>query len=469
MLRQYVTSAVVMGMASVALGDLQIRQWNPNITSGYTIDDNERRIEITTGHATEVFKFEAYDDVTNEPETINEITVQSGAGTVLLAVIGDDGTGRTFGADNLKKLDLSGASSSTLVQVKIEADLGEEGPTIADTLADAGGLTSTFEVGGNLLDDLSITGDADGAIIVNGAGPHTGDITISGSAIDIQINGGFGNTIEVGGPLYAMTVNGNLMGNLELASVQGLVDVNGDIGSGNGNYFHVGELAAGGTIECENIVLDTPRERWLRIGPPEGGTDPQLGNVLVHSTVSGTVWFTAPFGGEFNAAWINAQAQADPEMSYGGVWFDAGTTDEMRMSVDSIERGWIAARHEARGEIILWSGMQPIPGEESAILSEHLSPPGAAGTTYWDVYLLTDGYPGSRIYVGGDMYGYIALGDWEGQVEIGGDLLYGPTTAYDIYAFDLVPGSSITVHGDVSGTIYFFRFGDSALLGPAMK
>ena len=129
-MHKYVTMTLAALLTTTTvLGDLRIEQWNPNITDGFTILEDERKITITTGHATEVFKFEAYDDVTNEPETINEISVQAGAGTVLLAVVGDyDGGGRTLGAADLKKLDLSGASSSTLVQVKISGDLAEDGP-----------------------------------------------------------------------------------------------------------------------------------------------------------------------------------------------------------------------------------------------------------------------------------------------------------------------------------------------------
>ena len=59
-MNRYAAVCVVLGAATVAVGDLRIRQWNPNITSGFTIDEPERTISITTGHATEVFKFEAY-------------------------------------------------------------------------------------------------------------------------------------------------------------------------------------------------------------------------------------------------------------------------------------------------------------------------------------------------------------------------------------------------------------------------
>ena len=154
-----------------------------------------------------MFKFEAYDDVTNLPETINEITVQSGAGTVLLAVIGDPSDGRTLGAADLEKLDLSGASSSTLVQVKIDADLGEDGPTKADSLAAAGGLTPVMEVGGNLLNDIELTASADGDIYVNGPGPHSGNISISGSAQDIEISNDFAGDVSIGGDLHDLTIN----------------------------------------------------------------------------------------------------------------------------------------------------------------------------------------------------------------------------------------------------------------------
>jgi hypothetical protein len=89
MSKVFTTALVVFVTSSLALGDVRIRQWNPNLTTGFTIEEPIRKITITAGHPTEVFKFEAYDDVTNLPETINEITVETGAGTVLLAVIGD--------------------------------------------------------------------------------------------------------------------------------------------------------------------------------------------------------------------------------------------------------------------------------------------------------------------------------------------------------------------------------------------
>jgi hypothetical protein len=127
MLRNATTLMLTVAVASQVFAELRIEQWNPNITEGFEISLARRTILITTGHPTEVFKFEAYDDSNNEPETINEISVQTGAGTVLLAVIGDPAGERTLGAADLEKLDLSQASSSTLVQVKIDTDLGEDG------------------------------------------------------------------------------------------------------------------------------------------------------------------------------------------------------------------------------------------------------------------------------------------------------------------------------------------------------
>jgi hypothetical protein len=122
----------------------EIRQWNPSIQGGFIIDEEFGTIRITAANETEVYKFEAFDPNDN-PIDITEITVDSGVGTVMVAVIGDPNEGRTLGAANLHRLDLSGASSSTLVQVKIDADLGEDGPTVGESLGAAGAGAPPFQ------------------------------------------------------------------------------------------------------------------------------------------------------------------------------------------------------------------------------------------------------------------------------------------------------------------------------------
>jgi hypothetical protein len=410
MSRLFTTALIVFVTTSLALGDLRIRQWNPNITTGFTIEEPIRKITITSGHPTEVFKFEAYDDVTNLPETINEISVEPGAGTVLLAVIGDPAGERTLGASSLKKLDLSAASDSTLVQVKIDADLGEDAPTAAESLGAAGGLTPLLDIGGNLLNNIELTEYADGDIYINGPGPHSGNITIGGWAQAIEINNDFAGDVSVGAELVRLSIEGGFTGSIDLgawvrfldigewlspspafirvagnavdislqsscggdiviggdASIlavygdfsgsieihgEGSVFIQGDVIDSGDNYVRIRE-APNGSFRCENMELTgAGPDEWLTFGP--GGL---VGaDISINGELSGVLCFEAPCEANVFARTINGAPQPDPNMPYGGICFRGGSLEGCYVRIqETFRQGWIFATRGATAAGIIW-------------------------------------------------------------------------------------------------------------------
>ena len=516
MLRLFTTALVVFVTTSLALGDLRIRQWNPNITTGFTIEEDIRKITITTGQPTEVFKFEAYDDVTNLPETINEITVQSGAGIVLLAVIGDPSGGRTLGASDLEKLDLSEASSSTLVQVKIDADLGEDGPTKADSLAAAGGLPAIMEVGGNLLNDIELTASADGDIYINGPGPHNGNISISGSAQDIEINNDFTGVVSIGADLEELLINGGFAGRLDIGGsvhyvdieawlspspayiyvggnawnilvqagsnpdtpVEGDIFIDGDIDHLNFWTDFAGSIDIGGTASVQVLggILDSG-ENYVRIGrldPFEhfecqdmelsGGPDqwltfgtggPVLGVISVHGELSGVLCVYGPSESSILVGDINAGPEPDPDMQYGGIYFAGSTSCDVTVT-GSLKQGWIfASGYSASGGIAIFGSVgQESPSTVARIFTGTAETSGEPTLFAWNLAVHCDIWPNA----GSEPAIYVP-GDLLGRVachslEAGATIRVAGNVAddADITVYDTAFGN-VVVEGDLDGDI----------------
>ncbi len=279
------TGLIVATTAAHALAGNHIRAWGilPP-ASAYEIDNTEARITIKTGW-TGTFRFEAFDTGSGAPGVINEIVTDSnGAGRVHIVINGDPSYGHTYGAADVRYINLGNTSESSLAGLNISNDLGEDGLFYFDSVGNV-------QIGGDLLDGLRgdsyltsivINGDllatvssgaSLGPVTVLGDGPHTGNVQADSplySAISIE-NTMNGDIIVDGGSspasIYApITINGDMNGDITgvHTHLRGALlitgDFNGDfnIDGGIEEPFHInGDL--NGTIyslyPLDNLIL----------------------------------------------------------------------------------------------------------------------------------------------------------------------------------------------------------------------
>ncbi len=286
---------VVLCTTPVVVGATQVRQWNPSISaSSYTFTVNPVNIEIRNS-SSNIYKFEAFDDVTGLPVDINNITVGGGVSTVSVMVHGDPSAGRSFGARNVYRLELVSAATSSLVGLNISGNLQAggidadnitgglglqtvSGPifalTCSGTIYVHGDVSSTIRINGAFSGGLSVDGGlyaevkaaSFGRLAVSGPGPHTGAITLTSgwlTGTGISIAGTYAGTmtfpvhtsapITIGDPnnggslTGTIRVNSSLTGSLAInQNLSGTVDIAGSPTYGGGNAS--GPITVGGDV-----------------------------------------------------------------------------------------------------------------------------------------------------------------------------------------------------------------------------
>lgn len=189
-------------LVSPVIAQTKINQWNSNIsTSHYQIRNDLKRVLIRSVVPGETFMFEAFDP--NHPEVIGDIDVItidpnatiSDSNTVSVAVLPQPGMGRTYGAVNVKRIDLSAVSEPRITGVKISGNLGDPDTDINGGPGDItlgysnnyGAVTGAVEVGGGLNGKLEFADSANNPQVTFG-GNQTGPISIN-DAPNITFNG----------------------------------------------------------------------------------------------------------------------------------------------------------------------------------------------------------------------------------------------------------------------------------------
>ncbi len=147
-----ITLAVTLWVSSAVVADNYIDEWS-DASSGFVISQGLRKIEIT---APGTYKFQATDGA--GLGDINEITVQTGVTGNVTIYIERSTDDDSPGAVNILECNLSGNANTTITELRITGDLGENGPTVADNI-------DIFSVDGEVIDDIIVAGEISAAKI----------------------------------------------------------------------------------------------------------------------------------------------------------------------------------------------------------------------------------------------------------------------------------------------------------------
>lgn len=330
-------AAAVLAAATVQLasGTNVIREFGGHDPIEFVID-----IDLGTGDHLGVrilantqpelpWKFEAYDgaDPSQAPGYINYIRIADGVsvGDIHLSVVGDVNHSPPHyrGAAAVKALDLWTNSlpghPNTVDTLDITADLGADGPIIADG-------AGTWTIDGDVLNDISVQGTFDGSLTVGGdvlyniyvSNAITGPVTIMGdlcadqshprlaceSLASLTVGGNVVGDIVVTGAISGpVTIGENLCthhwgATLSCASLGSLTvggDVVGDItvtGAITGPVAVTGHLCThqpGATLACESLVS-------LTVGRDV------VGDIEVADDITGAVTIDGDVLGDINVA-----------------------------------------------------------------------------------------------------------------------------------------------------------------------
>jgi len=488
-----------------------IYQHNSELAEGihYVIVQGTNRVEILQGVQGEGFEFDARLEEGGEdlgPGDINLIVASANAGPVAISVVGHDG--HTYGAENIKEIDLSASGvDGEIVAITMSGNLGDLGPTLADTISgivqvDGEAISDTIEVttltGGiqcETLFDLLVHGDAgtvgqNSAVIVGGS--VYGDILVEGFCnllldVDGNVYGDIESTNDWLKAIFVLgAVEGNLLigGDLYWASVgelpgSNLLDVVGDVGYRLTIVDVYGSVMIGGDISAGALL-------WPNV---------------VHA--GGTVAIDGGVAGEFLAAVLDGETTIGGSLSGelslpvsndripGLVQIDGDVTAAGSIFVGGDISGTLDIGGSLKGDLDIGA----LSGE--VLIGPHpqgpglLPPLGLLGALYvademsgliqvdWDVdgTITVAGRTSGTINVDGDVSGDIELLGYEGfpvyvgltgSVVIGGDLSGAIHVAYNVVdvAEDtsgghiIVDGSfkdaaQIDVDGSLSGSTTF--------------
>jgi hypothetical protein len=494
-----------MACTAAVLGEYNfIRQWNANVPPDkYEIDQDARRVTIKAG-SFYVFKFEAFDldtDFPYDPGVIKEIVIdQDGAGLVQVAVIGDPSTGREYGARDVKKLDLTRAFPGYIVRFKIAGDLGQSAATVADHIAESGGLPPLFSVGGNVLSEVFVDdcsadvtiggnctamlslGNLTGDVAINGDGPHAGAISLSssyGGAIsvngtlngNITVNGALNGSITIHGSLAGsagitgdfnglLTVDDNVSGSVSTTGdlrgsvwvkgaipTGGSISVTGDILDNGDNYVAI-KYMTGGAFSCRDMNLNDLTQPWskgLQIGwgVPEGDywQTTHTGSITVNGVLRGALFIG---GCSALALDVGSMAGTNPEPRVHATY---KYLDECSILVrGDVSNGRIRIGDRA-GEFGSEPGMAGTITIEGSLASaaqiDTLNPltPGGQVPAPITADITVDGDLAGQIHSSGDLSGLVnAVQDLSGEVHVEGDMTGAVHCGADVSGAVLVDG-----------------------------
>jgi hypothetical protein len=279
------------------------------LTSG----GNDYAVLINEGSDSDhIWKFEAYDSETDDPGYIDYIRIDptDTVGHIKLSIVG--APGHTYGADDVKEIDLlTNADDTTeIVDITILGDLATDGDVSCDNITgniDVGGNITT---GGDVICD-SITGDidVDGTLDECGLPVHklqansvTGDIDLGGLWGDIDVgslaNLTVGDTpggrtpgnITVGQAYGAtLTINDGYTGTITIeGDLTGTIDINGIV---LGQVVIEGDVDAsadGGVIDLSS-QLNNSDEPGIHVLGSLTGSDATIPLIYVDGQLTGVI------------------------------------------------------------------------------------------------------------------------------------------------------------------------------------
>jgi hypothetical protein len=453
---------VVLGIAQVAGATNAIREWGGHVGRDYRIDYAPGTTAVgvrilANSQPTLPWKFEAYDSVTGAPGYIEYIYIDSQmpVGSIVVNVIGDPSESHTYGAEDLKGLDIvnHGSYTNVLDVIKISGDIAVEGDVKA---YGATAITASGNLGPYA---ININGPVSGDISINGSGPHGGSLTIcagngarydgdiyfGGSMeddlADIVLNADLGGSITVNGDVWNLSTHtilagagidiaGDLLGHATEAAftneLRGTIHVGGTFGPG-------GTIGTGAITSTGEIIVDGDAHGSFFLGPVNAGATVTvegdlIGGFLCDGTMAGALTITGDAHGEINCPYTCTGA----------------------IEVGALSGRFLVDHPPARSQAM--SGSLLVDGAASGLI--------AVNRLEGDIDVLGD-FSGT-LETGdsatpGDLTGSITLKrEMSGDLAIYGDLTSGASIAIGEQASQDMTGA-IETHGDLAGTVHVYQ------------
>jgi hypothetical protein len=307
---------------------------------------------------------------------------------------------------------------------------------------------------------LWIYGDCLGDILIR---ENVGDVRIGGEESENTIIDG---TIHVLGDVSYMYLYSDVYGDIiidgdvdfdtwPIHDFYGTLDIggagdviiDGNVYDTGDNYIHIARLYQ---FQCVDLDFAADRERWLTFGSDTGEID---GRVWIHGKLSGVVHFSDPFSGHLSISQISTPPLDDPDMRYGGVYFEKGTLGGCDVDIYDIQQGWIYANNAAiaEGSVRIENlGSELNPGVARILTGRASAEDNTPMHCGWNISVCeavwpsADGLP--AIYTQGDFVGSIKV------------------STNESYPGAMMPDAAIQIDGDVAGWASM-EFNDEPMAG----
>jgi hypothetical protein len=251
------TAVVVCALAAAVAA--QAQQWHPwewDNLPGWTYNADGRTITVTQPGAYRFFC--TLGDPNGPLADLQNLTAPGVNGTVTVSIIRAGGV-HLPGCTALGQMDLAGATTSVIAELRVAGDAGTLGPIAFGTLQDG----DTFHVGGNISDAVTISSLA-GDITCGGLSDFTATVASSGAPVITVTTSDYAGTMVINLPAGAHPS----VGGLHFASVSGSVtchpyiatsglqvsgDVSGAIDLVGDSYY--GYSISGGGVNIGGSIL----------------------------------------------------------------------------------------------------------------------------------------------------------------------------------------------------------------------
>jgi formylmethanofuran dehydrogenase subunit C len=259
----------------------------------------------------------------------------------------------------------------------------------------------------------------------------SGDIIVDGDLTLVTHDGNYGH--------------GDISGNLEVGGIS-RIEIGGTLQDSGNNHVRLGQVEFFG---CWRMKLAADRERWLTFESETG----YIGGNFYIEFLCGVLRFKDVFAGRLYISGIVAPPTNDPDMPYGGVYFEQGTNQYSTITIGTLCSGWIFADNADIAEGVLTItdlGSTIWPGV-ARVLTGHATTPESKPTDFgWDMSIEHNLLPSAdrqpAIYTSGDLMGSIEVGTNESNPGA------------------MMPGAAIQIDGDVAGWA-FMEFNDEPMAG----
>ncbi|MBU0638426.1 MAG: hypothetical protein KKB50_06135 [Planctomycetes bacterium] len=334
-----------------------------------------------------IYKFHAHDN--GGLGFIDEIIIDGGVTGDVTITIGSCDVAGEPGAQDVGRIYLAhaGAWTATIKELHIAGDFSYKGPTVANQIGDTG--SETFDVAGDVLNNIEVTGDI---------------------RADIDVTGNIAGNIAIGGLLA---------GDLSCTTAQDITL--------NGTGTHTGDITIEGAYSHTIFVADS-MAGTIETGPYDG--EAEMSGVICSTGDLATLEINGEMTGLIDSGGTIARLRINSGVEHSGSIMAADYLGDAEVSGDLT--GWIGVGYLATLRIFgnLWCDID-VAHDLTYLLQCRCQ--------------LAD----SLIHVGGNIEGEILVlsGDMRGAgIEIDGDLNGAYTARKAMRA-------TLTVHGNMPGTI----------------